>query len=344
MTEQIPKLLIVADDLTGALDGAAAFCADGVSVVVAVRPETLPQALASGADVVAVSTMSREVPAQLATRRVQEAVALADGRVVFKKVDSRLKGHVAAELDAIAGDCLFVAPAIPAFGRVVEKGYVTGFGVDTPIDINSILAQHAGRSIIPDCNSEAALDVALAKAPEGAVMVGARGLSFALARRFGLVPSPSPSPSPSLPVSGRVAFAIGSTDPITLSQVDALQNVQHINAPAGKYIGQFPHTGDVVLQATRGGTASQADVAKRFAESFCPLAMVCQTLVLTGGATAEAVLAKLGVDVLQMRGELQPGLPVSYVRDLCIVTKSGGFGGPETLSQLLAERNASDKK
>jgi uncharacterized protein YgbK (DUF1537 family) len=61
-------------------------------------------------------------------------------------------------------------------------------------------------------------------------------------------------------------------------------------------------------------------------------------LVLTGGETAAAVLAATGLGVLQVVGEVLPGIPLCKAcgrDDLpLIVTKSGGFGAPDALSLL----------
>jgi uncharacterized protein YgbK (DUF1537 family) len=65
---------------------------------------------------------------------------------------------------------------------------------------------------------------------------------------------------------------------------------------------------------------------------------------LTGGATAEAVLAEMGVRVLDLRGECLPGLPVGVPvgptagqdDGTCISAKSGGFGDVTTLALVLA--------
>ncbi len=48
-------------------------------------------------------------------------------RIVFKKIDSQLRGNVAAEVGALDGDVM-VAPALPVEGRIVRGGvlYVDG--------------------------------------------------------------------------------------------------------------------------------------------------------------------------------------------------------------------------
>lgn len=332
MTQRsIFPLALIADDLTGALDAAAAFCADGLSVVVATRPEAYSAALDTGAEVVALSTNSRDGSAQEAQARVARAVAQSAGRRIFKKIDSRLKGYVAAELAPFADVPLLVAPALPAFGRTVENGYLTGFGVAEPIDVRAVLGDLSRAAMVPDCRCADDLDAALAHAPAEAVLVGARDLAFALARAGGLTPQVPAA------LSGRIGVAVGSTDPITIVQVAALAgtDVSIIPAPSG-HSTQIPDArGHIVLQAASGHTSDSIQIGKSLAQSFRPIADLCDTLVLTGGATADVILATLGVELLCLEGEILPGLPVSRGADWRIVTKSGGFGVPNTLLRLL---------
>ena len=162
------RLAIVADDLTGALDSAAAFAAVPGGVAVATGPAALASALAAGPGVVAVSTGSREIAADAARDRVARVLsALPPGVRVFKKIDSRLKGNIAAELSALPG-ALLAAPAIPEFGRIVQAGRLSGFGVDLPLDVAAALGAEAARATIPDTVDAAGMAAALAAAPAGA--------------------------------------------------------------------------------------------------------------------------------------------------------------------------------
>lgn len=328
--EQISGLVVIADDLTGALDATAPFRGSGLTVAVATGPDAFGEALARGASVTAVSTRSREVPAWVAAARVRDALALvAPGRRVLKKIDSRMKGPVAAELAALPDRPLLVAPAIPAFGRVVRQGRVEGFGVAAPIAIAPLLGARARDAVIPDTETEAAMDAALAAAPADAILVGARGLCAALARRAGIQPAPAPA------LAGRIAVAVGSTDPITLEQLARLTGTMRLAAPSGRWAGRVPAAGHVVLQAVPGPETDGTAIARNLADSFRPLAAAADSLILTGGATAEAVLDALGVTVLELVGEVTPGLPLSLAAGWRIVTKSGGFGAAGTLADLV---------
>ena len=63
-------------------------------------------------------------------------------------------------------------------------------------------------------------------------------------------------------------------------------------------------------------------------------------LILTGGDTARAVCTALGANGLDVYREAAPGIPISLLDGgrwdgLPVVTKAGGFGGPDTLVQVV---------
>ena len=331
MFEQIDKSgwMIVADDLTGALDSSAPFALAGRSVCVASSPDALDEALDSGAEVVAVSTRSREIPEEKASAVMAQVLAkLPTGMRLFKKIDSRLKGHIAAELSVLPDAPILAAPAIPAFGRIVRNGCVDGFGVTTPIPVAPVLGRDA---YVPDTQTDADISKAVKDAVDGTIFVGAMGLAQALA---------GPARRGAMPLRGCIGMAIGSTDPITLAQLDVLraEGVPVVAAPAGAWTGVAPSDPVSVLQATDDGRDHDgADVAATFAKSAAAFLENADSIVLSGGATAEAVLDALGLNVLDMIGEALPGLPVSRAKGRLIVTKSGGFGAPDSLHRLVQE-------
>lgn len=112
----------IADDLTGACDVAAELAA-GRRVRVAVDPDGIHARDDDG--IVIVNTQSRALDARAAYARVQKALRARPAPLVLKKIDTALRGHLGAELDA-ALDTLaapaFVLAAIPAAGRVTRNG------------------------------------------------------------------------------------------------------------------------------------------------------------------------------------------------------------------------------
>lgn len=328
-----PALALIADDLTGALDASAPFAARGLRVSVALGPDHVAAALARAPDIVAVTTASREIDPVSATAAVRRAAQALPPMRIFKKVDSRLKGHIAAELDALSFDSALAAPAIPEFGRVVRGGHVEGFGVDAPIDVRAVLGHHAARAQVPDTVTQGQMAQAVA-ASDADLLIGARGLADALAA--GMTGNAAAATARLPGPCG--LFVIGSRDPITLAQARALRDrpgTVFVGAPNG-HAPALPRASCLLVQALPGERpASGTEVADNLAAAVLPLLRPGMgTALLCGGATAEAVLARRGIHCLDVLGECLPGLVVSSADGLTILTKSGGFGGQDSLLRV----------
>jgi len=326
-------LAIIADDLTGALDAAAPFADRGIAVRVATRPDALDAAL-PGATVLAVSTRSREVAPDAARAAVAGVLArLPAGTRIFKKVDSRLKGNIAAELSAFPPGPVLAVPALPEFARVVRDGAVTGWGVDRPVPVAAALGRPAS---VPDVGTPAEMAAAIAGAADH-LIVGARGAALALAAAMAGGQATLP------PLGQPMVIAVGSTDPITLAQVAALRRglpgLRAIDAPDGVFAASAA-PGVTLVQAVPGSGAPGPEVARALGKGLAGLMRGTQALVLTGGATAEAALDALGLGVLDLHGDIQPGLPLASGGGWRIVTKSGGFGDAGALLRLAREAGA----
>src|SRR5262245_59379441 len=135
---------IQADDLTGACDTGAPFAARGLKTLVVVHegdaPPIMPDATV---DVLVVDTESRDAPEGEARGRARAGAktlgALAP-RILYKKLDSTLRGHVAAEMDGVLDGAglgtALLTPAFPAQRRTVLDGGLEVDGrpaSDTPI-------------------------------------------------------------------------------------------------------------------------------------------------------------------------------------------------------------------
>ena len=209
------RVLVLADDFTGANDAGVSLAEAGMSVEVAFtagQPSTA-RALILNSD-------SRAMSAAAAADRV---AALLRGAATFvphwqvKKIDSTLRGNPGGELEAMmaAQGCRMavVAPAYPAAGRHTRDGrcYVHGVPLDqtefasdpkTPVsraEISEIIAMQsrlpaalatAGeekRVLIVDAWEDSHLDQVIdAVAPHAreTLLVGSAGLCEALARRL----------------------------------------------------------------------------------------------------------------------------------------------------------------
>lgn len=132
----VPRVLVVADDLSGAADCGIAFAASGLSTVVMLSDA--PAAVA--ADVLAVDANSRRLPPEEAAavnaRLVQRH--LAGRKLLCKKINSTLRGNVGAEVAAVIplAGLAIVAPAFPDTGRTTRGGRVYVNGV--PLEATEI--------------------------------------------------------------------------------------------------------------------------------------------------------------------------------------------------------------
>ncbi len=341
------KLLIVADDLTGALDSAVTLADAGLRCVVARRPADMTAALERQPDVLAVSTASREgsaADAQAAVTAVFDRLPRPPG-LVFKKVDSRLKGHCGVELRAVAErtglDRAIVTPAIPAQGRWMRGGRLAGTGVAEPIDVAAMFAQSGVGIEVPDAATDCHLDRIVSAAMEDMplLLVGAAGLAAALGRRIGIGGGARIER-----LQRPLLLAIGSHDPITLVQVDALRaaGVDEVRAPDGEIPGRIGEGVSLVRLVPGGDGFDPARSGARFASNVAEAARPhVRTLFACGGETADAILGELGVGTLDVEGEVLSGMPVSTMfahgRKMRLVTKSGGFGAPDSLVALVGE-------
>lgn len=161
------KLLILADDFTGALDTGVQFAARGARTCVVTDPAYDFTRAGEGVQVLVMDAETRHLPAKKAYEVVFRAVrdALAAGfTYIYKKTDSALRGNIGAELtavlDAAGADRLAFLPAFPKMNRVTRGGvhYIDGvpvaesvFGQDPfePVRASAIADIIAEQSDVP---------------------------------------------------------------------------------------------------------------------------------------------------------------------------------------------------
>lgn len=328
---------LIADDLTGACDSAVHFAAAGLRTLVALAPDNSP-----GARVLAFSTESRGLaPADAACRVRQAAGALraCRPRIVFKKIDSVLRGNsgieIVAALDAFACDAAVVNPAFPAMGRTVRGGVLhsdrdAGF---RPIELSGWLRAHGAErcrhaaagslaaaieagvrfvSLDGVCAEDlAAVADEILALDKRILWAGSAGLASALAQRLA---AGNPQPEPELR-RGPVLFCIGSDHPVTLEQQ------RHLARERG--IAAIPMAAGGALEALRRRVAEERPAA----------------IFVTGGDTASLVCSALEARSIELRREFVPGIPLGLLHGgacdaLPILTKSGGFGAPDDLIRI----------
>jgi D-threonate/D-erythronate kinase len=127
---------IVADDITGALDSAVAFCGRGYEVTVRLPGSSSAQPAAGS--VLAVVSGARDAQRDRARELIRLATATvmaADPDELMIKVDSQLRGYPAAQLAhaltrSTPSTIALVAPAFPRMGRTTVDGIQR---IDSPL-------------------------------------------------------------------------------------------------------------------------------------------------------------------------------------------------------------------
>lgn len=125
------RCLLIADDLTGGADAGAQFAKRGLRTsLVSFKPEEILNIEKfHHYDVVVINTDSRELNPEKAFVRVSRLFShyqKASFPIIYKKIDSTLRGNIGHEIDAILkktdGSLCFVAPSYPEQNRRLVGG------------------------------------------------------------------------------------------------------------------------------------------------------------------------------------------------------------------------------
>ncbi|AEB06446.1 type III effector Hrp-dependent outer protein [Coriobacterium glomerans PW2] len=128
-------ILIIADDLTGAIDASAPLIGAGVEILTEYEDDSGAVCANASARVLSINADTRHLGADEARERVGRLVrdALSAGvGIIVKKTDSALRGNVGAELagalSASGEQAIHFMPAFPGMHRVTREGiqYVDG--------------------------------------------------------------------------------------------------------------------------------------------------------------------------------------------------------------------------
>lgn len=373
MEQDIPLLVgIIADDLTSATDGASAFLAKGYAPLI--RQDNTGS---SAAAIVSTDTNSRALSAAQAATATADGVArLSHARILFKTIDSTLRGHIrqeiAAAFQASGRSRLVVAPAFPEAGRLTLDGIQTVndtpvsdslYGrdpvhpattsriadlVDLSLGLPVVLACRQANASIPDAtvlildaDSQDALNEQVASIPDHQTVlwVGSPGLAIALAALVGAVPDERSARDRQ---ADRVLIVAGSANSVTHAQCETLRAHR---IPVVQHLADAAPEGHVVclqapLQRHAHPETVVEDLATQASEAIARRDY--DAVIATGGETMAAILHRLDITSFFLSRELEPGFPVGRVERadgtvLTIAMKAGGFGSPSTLHDAARE-------
>ncbi len=360
---------ILADDLTGALDSAGCFAGAQRPLPVVFDPAHLPKE-----GNCAVSTESRDVTESEAVRRIERCAHMFDNQdgIAFKKIDSLLRGHVAAEIAALARrggfQSVVIAPAFPALDRVTrggrqwamlagdERPRMVGadlasdfarFGIDVEPGLADIARRNSPRVFLADAQTDDDLRMVVNSGGQAGRVLwcGSAGLANILADARN-----EPVPV----VAKRMLVICGTRHPVASLQLERLCD----NDRSAVVSLQPGYDADAAIAAVNGRLRDGrfAALAAEFpqmdpeaarvelgaiAKIMLPKLDRPDALFVMGGDTLQICCEALGAHRLSVRGLLAPGIAVSQFADgtwagLTVISKSGAFGSAQTLCDIVA--------
>ena len=338
-------MIVIADDITGAAEIAGIAFSKGQEVrLLCSSPVNCDGVAVNGTTVIATDTRSMsEVEAVAETRHIIRPLSLEGdgGRLLFKKTDSALRGHVVAELTALMESTGYqravYLPANPTKGRVIKNGlyyinkvpiHETAFSYDPEFPAKtSVLKEHfsdaeANGIIMPDAESMDDIRNIIGLYNDGKTLfAGAADLFSALLE---MTPNDTPHPSSIIHHPSSITphpssiILCGSTQskpldwdipiaPMPRDIYDGNEDISLWDTSAYKekhsLILTMPYT-------HRTGKAAAVHLRTMMARKTKELITYHRPdhLIIEGGATAWATLQTLGWSQFQIVNQIAPGV------------------------------------
>ncbi len=366
------RTVVIADDLSGAAECASEFAPPGGSTCLRLSPGPSWREAAT----VVWDLDARETPPVLSDPVLASIEASRRTYVKIDSLLRGNWAALVAALVRAAGRPALMCPALPRLGRGLQGGFIdlapghglvhyTASAVDGlqkagvraglhRLDASSpaalregLLAAMSRHAVtVVDARTDAELDAmarVLEAQPAPYVAIGSAGLAGALARAMAI-----PRGLCTLGAVERMAVLVGSRTGPARGQLSQLAQasgepvrwwhpVRGLEArPVGEAL-QAP----LCLFATRpddSAVPAGRELTRRFVEAVTAACPPVDTYVATGGETARALCDALGLDHLDILGQLEPGvclarlpLPAGAKH---LVIKSGSFGDPATLERV----------
>ena len=149
------KIVILADDLTGANDTAIQFVKHGLEALVITHAQFPDTALQAAYDVLSLNSESREMNESDAYNTVRDAIkrlkTLMPEAGYYKKLDSVLRGNPGPELAAVLDELdiplAIAAPSFPANRSSLEHGLLKSGALNVSIDAVKIFASKMNKKV-----------------------------------------------------------------------------------------------------------------------------------------------------------------------------------------------------
>lgn len=314
-------IVILADDFSGAAELAGIAAARGFQTELHTRFDP-----ASDAEVIAVDTDTRlrtEAEAARLTGRLAREIAERRPDWIYKKTDSVLRGHVRAEIEAILDatglrECLLI-PANPSKDRLIRDGryFVAGVPLEQTVFAHdpdfprhtSLVTELLGVS--PRIRLPDAVTLDDLRQPASPSVLRAGGADFFSLTLATASPSAPAEPLPSVPAR-RHLLLCGSLAAWEMGRAEEMQKrgflVRLCDQPSSNDL--WRHSDQIMLATGPEQKDAGALLISQLIEAALPLLANGQDLRVgvEGGATASALVRRLGWTRFEVLPENQPGI------------------------------------
>ena len=368
-------MIVIADDITGAAEIAGIAFARGAEVrLVCGSVYGVDNATHSTDVTTVIATDTRsmsEAEAVAETKRISAAFVSPEGKkVIFKKTDSALRGHVVDELTALMEVTGYkravYLPANPSKGRIIRNGiyyinnvpiHETDFSFDPEFPARtSVLREcfpdaESKGIIMPDAETEEDIHNVISTYNDGKTIFAGAADLFSAMIGMGcgrLKESIAKHPIPIIQAKNNILILCGSTQskPLELGIPIApmpqeiydggndmsLWDTTAYDQEQHSLILTIPHTHRTGKEVAVHLRTMMAEMTKQLVTRHCP-----NHLVIEGGATAWATLQALGWTEFTITAQLAPGVVQMRATNGVFVTlKPGSYPWGTILSSYKA--------
>ena len=193
------------------------------------------------------------------------------------------------------------------------------------------------------------------------LFAGSAGLAHALAQQVSRAGAPRSSPDRREPTARGALVVVGSranASRESLARLSTLDNLRCVSVEPAALRGDAQSAAqdslarsiaasladgvDVVVDIAQTGETpgdTRAPLASALAHWLAPAAREASAIMATGGETAAALFARLGVEGIRLVDEIEPGIALGLTLgelSLPAVTKAGGFGDQDCLRRIVS--------
>lgn len=363
--------LILADDLTGALDSGVKFLIDTPVIV----QNTIDLDSSPQNTLVVLNTKTRDLQPDNAKKAIKKIIdSLARSKettLIFKKIDSNMRGNIGVELEMLHSFLKFnnflLCPANPPQGRKVLNGKL--FLNNELITEKSIPEILASQTSLPVRHLSLKEVCSLSEHPNDfaeilnkftivsfdavdlkSLLFGTKLLKCAKQLNRKVLPVGSAGFANVLALTNTintssVLMISGSLHPRSIGQVKQL--LEKTNSSASIVVSNDSKNveGEVSEKLQKSGRCIVLNSFEAYPERTYFLKVIKKLgkslsknppnlIIVNGGETASALLEGMNVSSLKILGELENGVVLSKSSSFYFVSKSGGFGNDDSLLNL----------